>query len=59
MVEALATVLPDSPTQDGLARSQAINDNQYVAGMNRMAQGVEDGEDALYLELTNPQVSDD
>lgn len=59
VIDALTSVLEVSPLD---AQEQAhrldINGDQYVSGMNRMAQGLEDDEDTLCLELTLPLDSD-
>ncbi|WP_194791457.1 dermonecrotic toxin domain-containing protein [Pseudomonas sp. UFMG81] len=55
VVDALSATLGASPL-DGQGQLQRleIDSNQYVAGMNRVARGLEDDQDALYLELTRP-----
>ncbi len=59
VVDALTSALGESPLDEhGQPLRLQINDDQYVAGMNRMALGLEDDEDALYLELTRPLDSD-
>ncbi|WP_181427864.1 dermonecrotic toxin domain-containing protein [Pseudomonas mosselii] len=53
VIEALSQALGRSPLgEDGQPLRQSITSEQYVAGMNRMALGLEEDEDALYLRLT-------
>ncbi|MBV4504699.1 hypothetical protein HU751_007545 [Pseudomonas sp. BW13M1] len=53
VVEALTQALDRSPLgEDGQPLRQAITSEHYIAGMNRMALGLETDEDALYLRLT-------
>ena len=55
MVEALASALGERPLDaQEHPRRLAINEGQYVTGMQRMALGLENDEDALYLKLTSP-----
>lgn len=53
VVEALSKALQRSPLgDDGLPLRLEIASDQYLEGMNRMALGLEEDEDALYLKLT-------
>ncbi|MFT0869215.1 NEL-type E3 ubiquitin ligase domain-containing protein [Pseudomonas sp. CAM1A] len=53
VIEALTQALGRSPlAEDGQPLREAIASDGYVAGMNRMALGLEQDEDALYLRLT-------
>ncbi|MBC7212833.1 MAG: hypothetical protein H5U33_23000 [Pseudomonas sp.] len=53
VIEALTQALGRSPLgEDGQPLRQPLTSEQYVAGMNRMALGLEADEDALYLGLT-------
>ncbi|UPF01812.1 hypothetical protein MXB02_14520 [Pseudomonas mosselii] len=53
VIEALTQALGRSPLgEDGQPLRQTLTSEQYVAGMNRMALGLEADEDALYLGLT-------
>ncbi|MFF7109089.1 dermonecrotic toxin domain-containing protein [Pseudomonas sichuanensis] len=55
VVEALTSALGESPLDaQAQPRRLAINESQYVTGTQRMALGLENDEDALYLELTSP-----
>ena len=60
VIDALTSALGVGPLDEhGQVLRLAINGDQYVSGMNRMAQGLEDDEDSLSLELTKPLDSDD
>ncbi|MDF9619368.1 NEL-type E3 ubiquitin ligase domain-containing protein [Pseudomonas entomophila] len=53
VADALSQALHRSPLgEDGQPLRLEIASDQYVAGMNRMALGLEEDEDALYLKLT-------
>lgn len=53
VIEALTQALGHSPlAEDGQPLREPIASDGYVAGMNRMALGLEEDEDALYLRLT-------
>ncbi|CAK15779.1 dermonecrotic toxin domain-containing protein [Pseudomonas entomophila] len=53
VVDALSKALQRSPLgDDGLPLRLEIASDQYLEGMNRMALGLEEDEDALYLKLT-------
>ncbi|MEW9678164.1 DUF6543 domain-containing protein [Pseudomonas sp. TE50-2] len=53
VIEALTQALGRSPlAEDGQPLREPIASDGYVAGMNRMALGLEQDEDALYLRLT-------
>ncbi|MFJ3448654.1 dermonecrotic toxin domain-containing protein [Pseudomonas sichuanensis] len=55
VVEALTSALGQNPLDaQGQPRRLEINEGQYVTGMQRMALGLENNEDDLYLELTIP-----
>lgn len=55
VVEALTSALGESPLDaQEQPRRLAIDEGQYVTGMQRMALGLENDEDGLYLELTTP-----
>lgn len=59
VIDALTSALGAGPLDEhGQPQRLVINGDQYVSGMNRMAQGLEDDEDSLYLELTLPLDSD-
>ncbi len=60
VIDALTSALGMGPLDErGQPLRLEINGDQYVTGMNRMAQGLEDDEDSLCLELTLPLDSDD
>lgn len=53
VIEALTQALGRSPlAKDGQPLREPISSDRYVAGMNRMALGLEQDEDVLYLRLT-------
>ncbi|QVM89234.1 hypothetical protein JYG34_14450 [Pseudomonas entomophila] len=53
VVDALSKALERSPLgEDGQPQRLEIASDRYVAGMNRMALGLEEDEDVLYLKLT-------
>jgi len=53
VIDALARALGRSPlAEDGQPLREPIASDGYLAGMNRMALGLEQDEDALYLRLT-------
>ncbi|MDC0690916.1 NEL-type E3 ubiquitin ligase domain-containing protein [Mitsuaria sp. RG] len=53
VIEALTQALGRSPLgEDGQPLRQAITNEPYIAGMKRMALGLEEDEDGLYLRLT-------
>lgn len=59
VIDALASALGESPLDgQGQPVQLELNSNRFASGMNRMAQGRNEDEDALCLELTLPLDSD-